>query len=77
MSQTVGYGQQAAFNVTAACADSYQWRRNGVDLPGENLAELFIFPAMWEDEGTYTVEVSNESGSVTSDPATLTVIGCG
>ena len=77
MDQSVGYGQQAAFHVTAACADSYQWRLNGVELPGETLAELFIFPAVCEDEGTYTVEVSNDSGSVTSDPATLTVFGCG
>lgn len=53
---------------------SYQWRFNGVDLAGATGPEL-ILPDFGEPEvGDYDVVVSNASGSVTSEVATLTIL---
>ena len=72
----VDQGQPASFNVLAACADSYQWKKDGEELPGETRSDLFIFPVTCDDEAEYTVTVINTHGQVTSDPARLTVNGC-
>ncbi len=52
---------------------SYQWRRNGVDIPGANAITYSISPVLATSGGTYTVVVSNAAGSATSQPVTLTV----
>ncbi|MCC6233925.1 MAG: immunoglobulin domain-containing protein, partial [Verrucomicrobiales bacterium] len=50
---------------------SYQWRRNGVAIPGATGVSLNL-PRLTEvDFGTYDVVVSNAAGSSTSDPASL------
>ncbi|HEX7896911.1 MAG TPA: DNRLRE domain-containing protein [Planctomycetota bacterium] len=67
-SQTITQGQTATFTVAASGATSYQWKLNGVDIPGATSASHTASTA-----GTYTVVVTNASGSVTSSPATLTV----
>jgi hypothetical protein len=53
---------------------SYQWRHNGVPIPG-NTGQTLILPAIQaSDAGGYDVVVSNSGGSVTSSPpATVTV----
>ncbi|MCK4661001.1 MAG: immunoglobulin domain-containing protein [Phycisphaerae bacterium] len=57
----------------------YQWRKNGENLEdGPNISgtttdTLEIDPVALDDAGEYDVVVANECGSVTSDPATLTV----
>jgi len=53
---------------------SYQWRKNGVAIPGATL-NTYTSPALAvADSGAaYTVVVSNGAGSVTSAAATLTV----
>jgi uncharacterized delta-60 repeat protein len=52
----------------------FQWHFNGQLLPGETNAVLNLLAGLASDAGTYHVAVSNEFGSVASDPATLTVI---
>jgi hypothetical protein len=54
----------------------YQWQFNGTSLAGQTNANLQIFPVQTTNAGNYSIVVSTEcSGlSVTSTPATLTVI---
>ena len=50
---------------------TYQWRRDGVDLPGENGATLVILGADIEDEAFYDVRVSSACGSEVSEEVFL------
>lgn len=61
----------ATFSVTASGAGlTYQWKRNGVDIPGATSASYAAPVASAADSSAqYTVVVSNASGSVTSAPA--------
>lgn len=71
---TVGVvpGQPAALSVTATGDNlGFQWSKEGAPIAGENGATLG-FPAVSADDvGAYTVEVSNGSGSVSSQSAFL------
>lgn len=71
--QTTTLGGSATFTVSAtgAPAPTYQWRRNGVAIPGATNGFLTITNAQFADVGTYSVVVTNASGSVTSGNATL------
>lgn len=79
---TVIQGYPASFNVVAGGGEprTYQWWRGGVKLPedahfkGATNATLTIAQVNPLDAGSYTVEVRNASGSVTSNPAILTVL---
>src|SRR5439155_19798450 len=51
----------------------YQWRRNGVNIPGQTNSSLSLPHVQVEDGGTYTVIVGNDFGTVISDPAHLIV----
>lgn len=68
-------GRAAGFSVTATGpALSYQWRRNGTDIPGATGATYSIPSVTAADDGArFSVVVSNSYGSVTSAEATLTV----
>jgi hypothetical protein len=52
---------------------AYQWRRDGTDIPGATSPILTLTNVSVPDAGTYDAIVSNDCGSVTSDPATLTI----
>ena len=52
---------------------AYQWNKNGVSINGASSASLTLTNVQMTDAGDYTVTVSNSSGSVTSNKATLTV----
>ena len=70
-------GVSWTFSVSAAgqMPLSYQWQKNGTDIPGATSATYTTPPAIGSDSGSiYQVVVTNEIGSVTSDPARLTVI---
>lgn len=54
---------------------TYQWRRNGANLPGASGATLRINSVQARDAGDYTVTVSNAWGTTTSSAATLVVSG--
>jgi alpha-tubulin suppressor-like RCC1 family protein len=51
----------------------YQWRKDGVDIPSATNSLLPFGPVDFDDTAMYSVFVSNHLGSVTSDPATMTV----
>jgi hypothetical protein len=50
---------------------SFQWRKNGVDIPGATGVVYSINSASASDAGTYDVFVSNSCGGEISSPATL------
>jgi hypothetical protein len=64
----------AVFSVTGAPLPlTYQWRRNGVALPGETNQVLMLTNLAGSQAGGYTVVLSNAAGRVISSTATLTV----
>ncbi len=76
MSQIALKGQDITFRVAASSGSpvTYQWRFNGDDLEGETDAMLVLLNVQEADAGEYTVEVTNNSGSVVSAPATLELL---
>jgi len=67
-------GNTATFTVTSPSAGlSYQWQRDGVNIPGATSASYTTPAVFLGDEAAYRVIVANCAGSVTSDPATLTI----
>jgi hypothetical protein len=65
----------ATFTVNATGTDlAYQWKKNGIDVPGATSASYTTPAASYSDSGgQYTVVVSNAGGSVTSSAAQLTL----
>jgi hypothetical protein len=75
--QSVTVGQTATFNVTATSTVmpfTYQWFDNGTAISGAT-SSTYTTPATTagDNSSQFTVTVTNTSGSVTSNPATLTV----
>ena len=52
---------------------SYQWQKDGVDIPGATNAIYTIANTQLPDTGAYTVAVTNLMGSVSSNAASVTV----
>jgi hypothetical protein len=73
-SVSVPQGETITLSVTASNATSYQWLKNGEIIPGATGPTLTLTNFQASDADTYTVVVTNSSGSVTSDPATITAI---
>jgi glucose/arabinose dehydrogenase len=76
-SQSLFEGETANFSVSASGAQplSYQWRKDGVNIPGANGAEFIILNVNTSDAGQYDVQVSNSFGSVISSNAPLSLLG--
>jgi pectin methylesterase-like acyl-CoA thioesterase len=76
-SQSVSQGQAASFAVTATGVPTpaCQWYQNGQPIVGATATNYAIAGAVRTNAGSYTVVVSNSSGSVTSVVATLTYTG--
>ena len=76
---TVNATETAAFTVSATGIPdpTYQWLKNGTNVLGATSATLIIVNAQANDVAAYSVIVSNASGTVTSDSATLTVVPVG
>jgi Immunoglobulin I-set domain len=74
-SQEVIDGGLAMFGVSTSGIGvlKHQWRRNGEPIAGANDGGLILPAAGTQDEGVYTVVISNEAGSVVSEGARLTV----
>jgi autotransporter-associated beta strand protein len=72
--QSASFGQSASFNVSATGIPDpgYQWYQNGLLIPGATGVSYNIASAVRTNGGSYSVVVSNGSGSVTSVVATLT-----
>jgi hypothetical protein len=76
-SHTVAIGGAVSLSVIAGGVGPfiYQWRRNGVDLPGANSATLTLSNLRPELAGAYTVLITSANGSTVSEPALVTVAG--
>jgi hypothetical protein len=75
-SQSVAVGASVTFTVAATATPSpnYQWFKDGVPLfQSGNSGTLTISSVQFRDAGVYSVQVFNSAGSVTSEPATLSV----
>ncbi len=72
---TVVAGGVAKFSVRALSVFplTYQWRQDGVDVPGATNSTLTIANAQPVNRGSYTVVVSNRAGDVPSAAANLGV----
>lgn len=72
-SQAVVVSNPAAFAVT--CESflplTYQWRLNGIELPGATNNPLVITSVGWGDRGDYSISISNSAGARTSSNALL------
>jgi hypothetical protein len=73
---TVKQGFTATFSVaiSSAVPPTFQWFKDGDEMPGETSSVLVLTNVDADDEADYTVEVSAGGATVPSDPATLTVI---
>ena len=73
--QTVSMGAEVVLDVAASGPSpiSYQWLRDGTNLPGATSTNLVLPKATRRTSGTYTAEVSNPGGSVLSSNASVYV----
>jgi formylglycine-generating enzyme required for sulfatase activity len=71
-----GVGGSATFEVLPSylAGMSYQWRFNGNNIPGAMDLIHTIANVALGDAGSYDVVIANDSGTITSDPAQLTVV---
>ncbi len=67
-------GSTVGLSITASGATSYQWKRNGQDVPGATGASLSLSPLQLAQDGAYTCVATGAGGSTTSLPATVTVL---
>jgi Immunoglobulin domain len=75
VSQSAYVQESLTLNVSATGSGtiSYQWRKNGTPISGENQSYLAFSSLSVSDSAQYDVLVSNSTGSVVSRGATLTV----
>jgi hypothetical protein len=68
-------GDTVTFTVAAGSdwTISYQWLKNGVVMNGQTAADLVLASAQLSDTADYSVVVSNDGGSMTSDVVHLAV----
>ena len=69
-------GEDVSFSITAAgdTPITYQWKKNGTDIPGETSAQITITGATVADEGIYSCVATNLCKSIESSPAQLKVV---
>ena len=72
---TIAPRSGAIFSVVAVGAPpvSYQWLQNGAPIAGGNSATLLLTNINTPQAGSYSVVVTTSAGSVTSNPALLTL----
>ncbi|MBC7368403.1 MAG: immunoglobulin domain-containing protein [Undibacterium sp.] len=75
VSLTAAAGNTAVFNSVATNSATYQWRKNGVAIPGATAAGLTFNSLTTANTGIYEVVATNILGSVTSPAVTLVVTG--
>lgn len=75
-SQTVAAGTNVTFSANSASlpTPTYQWQKNGINIPGATGSAYTIFSVSTSDAGNYTVVATNSTGAVTSNAALLSVI---
>jgi hypothetical protein len=72
---TVNVGDSASFNATAAGSLplSFQWLKDGTNLPGATNPTLSLSTLQTNQAGSYRLVITNVAGSITSSVVTLTV----
>lgn len=73
--QPPGGGATFAVAATGSGPITYQWLKNGAPVSGATSGVLTLADVVAEDAASYSVTVGNGLGSVTSNAATLTVLG--
>jgi hypothetical protein len=63
-----------AVEATVEGTPSYQWLKDGVAIDGASETSLELTAVTGADEGVYSVEVTNEAGTVASGGSTLSVL---
>jgi Concanavalin A-like lectin/glucanases superfamily/Immunoglobulin domain len=71
----VNIGDTASFNATATGVAplNYQWLKDGIALPNATNATLLITNTQPSRIGNYTVTISDQNASITSNPASLSI----
>lgn len=77
LTQTVQEGDSVSFSVGANGEGllSYQWLFNGVEIAGATGASYQMSNAQLEDSGSYSVVITDDTSSISSNSAVLTVEG--
>jgi len=70
----VGESHTLAVRVFGTGVIRYQWRFNGADILGATSSTLVLTNLQEDQSGVYTVSVSDEVGSLVSQPASLFVV---
>lgn len=75
-SQTVVAGTTATMSAAVAGSQpiSYQWQKNGVNIPGAIRKSFTIASAYYTDAGNYSLRATNTAGGIGSTNAVLTVM---
>lgn len=74
--QEVCVGDTITLFVVAQNAATFQWTKDGVDVPGADAPFYFKPDATTDDTGVYTCVAGNACGSVESNEAVLIVMNC-
>jgi|GEM_PF-6483172 len=76
-SQTLIRGASTQFNVVATGSGtlSYQWQKDGIDIPGATSSNFSLSSAQPWHIGDYTVKVTDSVAALTSAVATLSLNG--
>ncbi len=76
VSQAVNLGSRVVMSISARSEYpvTYQWRKNGVNIPRANGPTLTLATVSKLDEGQYDAVVSTVAGQLISDPATVSLL---
>jgi hypothetical protein len=66
-------GTAASLSVVASGSPTFQWRKNGTNIPGATGATLAFAALTAADTASYDVVLTNATGTVTSNAATVVV----
>ena len=79
--QGVSAAWGSAFNLEVGLQDSngakYQWRKDGVEIPGATTATYNVLTATSIDEGLFDVQITKDGTTVTSEPASVSILSSG
>lgn len=73
---SIQIGESAAFFAVVSANAAFQWRKDGVDIPGATDFFWFIAQAGCADAGVYDLVTTTPCLTLASDPAPLVVLGC-
>lgn len=72
-----GAALQLSGGWTGGSPATFQWKKDGTPIPDATLQSLHLPSVVAMNAGSYTVDVTDSSGTVTSAAATVTVGGMG